>query len=269
METNVGKRSYKKMVFVVAIIALVIFGIWLFGDILSLLAVYPWITDKFVQIGLNIWLARALGIGFYLILLAYVIPLIFSLKKTNRRLGYLKLSGIMMGFMLVMYAANRDRNFDNNGENLKCYTRTPYGSIELSACSDSVHPIYGTKVEKMTKEIAAEMFRDKNTLPITNRITPTLNTRLFSPDGTPLVYYYQHPGGKIELFNQPGHHPTLAVSLSPLTPATAQILNSYLRERNYDMIITDGTARGNSSIQGDSPLKDLSSYLKEMKGENK
>ena len=87
METNVGKRSYKKMVIVVAIIALVIFGIWLFGDILSLLAVYPWITDKFVQIGLNIWLARALGIGFYVILLAYVIPLIFSLKKTNRRLG--------------------------------------------------------------------------------------------------------------------------------------------------------------------------------------
>lgn len=259
------KKSYKKIVLALAIIALCFFAIWLFGDILSFLAVYPWITDKFVQIGLNIWLARAIGIGFYFIMLAFVIPLIFSFKKANRRSGYLKLSAIMIIFMIMMYFANRDRNFDKNGENLKCYTRTPYGTIEESSCTDSVHPVYGTKVEKMTKEVAAEMFRSKNTLPEIKRVTPTANTRLFAPDGTPLVYFYQHPDGKIELFNQPGHHPTLAVNLSPLNPTIAEMINYHLHNKNYDMIITDGAGIGHNFSQGGSSLQDLSNYLKEIK----
>ncbi|MDO8261242.1 MAG: hypothetical protein Q7T50_07185 [Candidatus Magasanikbacteria bacterium] len=251
IKNEINKSRYEKFIIIGLIVALVLFGLWVFGDALAILTVYPWLSGKIAQTGLNIWLARALSLIILSACVFFTFPQIFSLKSKTRKIGYVKLMIFFSLFMVGMYLAEKDRAFDQQGVAIKCYTINPTGEVEFCACSEKVHPQYGTPVLPVTKTITEQVYYKNNTPQRIKRVIPTLDMRLFSADGTPLFFFYQYPDGRIELFDKPGHHPNLATPLHPLTPEIAMIINQSLREGRKDMIVTDNP--GETSKVTDPP----------------
>lgn len=122
----------------------------------------------------------------------------------------------------------KDYVYDQNGASSRCYAITPEG-IEYVPCSWKVHRKYGTEVKRVSREIAMNYWTKKEGFPKTSRLPNDPSQTFFSPDGTPLMWYYQNSDGKIDLFSLPGIHPQLGVQLYPISK---EIVEALKRQRD-------------------------------------
>ena len=118
----------------------------------------------------------------------------------------------------------------------KCYVSNGV-NYEYCDCSDSLQPKRKGRVRLVSPEIAFVIDNVGKT-PVT-RIIPDINTRFFTNDGDPLVWYYQNDQGQYEFFNLPGAHPQLHDTLNPMDKSTAQNTLDILRSGKTNMIITN------------------------------
>ncbi|CAN2042676.1 conserved membrane hypothetical protein [Candidatus Magnetomoraceae bacterium gMMP-15] len=183
------------------------------------------------ELGYNIWLARALA-AIFALLLTFAIFLILTWgkgAKIKRSYGLILLSFSIIGYSVFIYFSSKDNQFKSDGTYSKCYSRGIDGKIEFVSCNWKVHPNYGTPVLPVTPEIMQEIQIQKYGVPESNTLTVTRETRFFSFDGKPLIWYYQHADGKTEFFDKPGRHPQLNVVLSEVN---SEIVKQYLQYKD-------------------------------------
>lgn len=232
IKTFTGKK-FLRSVLLIALACLVIIGMFRLGKVFGFLLVFPWFVSKLENAGVNIWLARAISVPIA-VLIVMCISWLFSFSKEKRMRGLIVGTCIYCLWFFVLFAIQKDYNFNPlTGEPLKHYAATPYGYVEVPA-KWKVHPTFGTPVIKGTRELAISKAIEKKGLPELSRIEPTRDSVFFSPDGQPLVWYYQHPDGQIDLFPRPGVHPQLGVQLNPITPAiVAEIFKQIEKGGDY------------------------------------
>lgn len=221
---------------------LAVIGLIRFGNIFAFFLIFPWLSDKITEaMGLNQQLANFLAIP-AAIYLAVSISLMLSFKAAKRYTGIMMFILALSGWYVAMFVVTGDALFDPQGRAQKCVAKDPRGSYEYEDCSRKVHRFYGTEVVPLTKEIIAVMSAQKNGLSSFSRVTPNRSMRFFTPDGAPLIWYYQYPDGRLELFDQPILHPQRRVALNPINSQVASQLLDYLENQRLDMIVLDNSS---------------------------
>jgi hypothetical protein len=259
----------RKIVLVIiglSICLLVMISLVKFGNLLAFLMVFPWIVDLLVNAGLDIWLARLITVPIACIMVAGL-GLALSFSATKRNAGLAIFACGMMLWSLAMFHMTKENLFDPiSGHASKCYAITPDG-YEFVNCAWKYHPLYGSAVQPATKEMASAEWVAKNGLSHIQTIKADKNLRFFSQDGSPLVWYYQHSDGSLELFSQPGRHPQLNV---PLKPVDAAVVAAILAQIKKDDQIDNQSYNPkqkisrNPAIRFDG-LKDLKKTLQQAK----
>ncbi|MBN1472527.1 MAG: hypothetical protein JW925_12155 [Syntrophaceae bacterium] len=218
----------RKIILIIATLGfclLLVVGLIKFGSLLAFLMIFPWIVDKLVNAGFDIWLARLITVPLACIMVLGI-GLAFSISSQRRNTGLAIFAAGLMLWSAAMFAMSKDYIFDPiSGKSRKCYAITPDG-YETVPCVWKVHPVYGSPVQKPSREALAADWVIKNGLHRMRKIEPERDLRFFAQDGAPLVWYYQGPEGKFELFSQPGRHPQLNV---PLKPVDASVVGRILK----------------------------------------
>ena len=263
LDQNRKNQNRKRRLIVISSILLVLclLSLFLLKHVLAFLWILPWIVEKVIVSGINPWLAKAISaIG--LIFLILSISMVFSIKKWKRQTGFCFFGFLFVLYFVGMFFMTQDNNYDSSGKIIKCCAVTPYGT-ETVSCAWIVHPVYGTQVKPCTKEdIISKAIKEKG-IPKMDSITPTSDMRFFAQDGTPFFWYYQYPDGRIELFDEPGHHPRLNVVLSPVNSGIVQELFQYLDQGKTDMITGN---KIHPEVRRDiQKLKDLKEFIQSMK----
>jgi hypothetical protein len=265
MMTGTG-RKIVLVIIGLSICILLILSLVKFGNLLAFMMVFPWIVDHLVNAGLDIWLARLITVPIACIMVIGLgLALSFSSGKRNTGLAIFA-SGIML-WSLAMFHVTKENLFDAiSGQASKCYAVTPDG-YEFVNCAWKYHPLYGSTVQPATKEMASAEWVAKNGLPHIQTITPDKYLSFFSQDGSPLVLYYQHPNGSLELFSKPRRYPQLNVPLKPVDATiVAAILDQIKKDDQIDNQSADPKQKGvrNPAINFDG-LKDLKQTLQRTK----
>jgi len=192
------------------------------------------------NLGLNIWIIKIISAVFTIVLivgLKWVWKVIWPspfIKSQERFHAILGIATLLIFFYLTMWYFTKDNYFDSSGLPQKCYAATTDG-YEYVDCNYKLHPIYGTVVKPVTPEIV-RIIENKKISKVT-RIIPDKNSRFFSPDGRPLVYYYKYPNGNLEFFSKPGSHPQLGEELLPISSKIVKQLFEYIDSGKDSMII--------------------------------
>lgn len=274
---NIKKRINFKLWLVVMLFSLtLIAGLFLYGNILAFLLLFDSIVKSIATaINLDIWLARIAAICLGLLFINLISPLIFTLNSRKRHVGYLFAGLIFVLIFFSAYITNRDFVFNPDGSAKKCMAWNPVAGQydDDISCNWAVHPKYGTKVIPASMEMIAIKNTMENGPGEFKRITPHKNLRFFAPDGSPMIWYYQQPNGKVELFGNKGFHPQLQVILSPINGDVAALIIKYLEEKKYDMIVVDGkmsqiksdSKQNDLSASGDSALQELRNMLLDLR----
>lgn len=225
-------------------LALLILGVILWAA--RELFVFQWLFSKIAETitteaGINAWLARAMA-AFLGLFITYSLYLAFSRGKSRSTrvwIGVTLSAVIIIGYSLSMYEITKDHFFMPDGTPIKCYTRLLDGKLIFTECVRKMHEVYGTPVLPVTADTMLEYETQKNGVPEAQAFVSKKNTRFFSFDGKPLVWYFKYPDGKIELFSTPGHHPQLNAALSPITPEIAEELRGMRRAGKTDQLIVN------------------------------
>jgi len=205
--------------------------LWGIKELFTFEWLFSAITKNIIgELGYNIWLARAIA-ALFALAVTFAVFLILTWgkgAKAKRSYGLTLLSFAIIIYSVFIYFASQDNQFKPDGSHSTCYSRGLDGKIEFVSCNWKIHPNYGTPVLPVTSEIMQEFQIQKNGLPEVNKLPVTKQTRFFSFDGKPLIWYYQHSDGKIEFFDKHGRHPQLNVVLSPVS---TEIVKQYLNYR--------------------------------------
>jgi hypothetical protein len=214
---GIFKRFWRPIVAlgILIVLVLLLIGIFKFGSLLALFWFVPWIAGKISQaMGIGMWPAYILAVIAALIAV-YVLALTY--RKATRRYGIILALATFVAFSLVMWYTEKDYMFGPDGTPTRCVADTPYG-YQYVPCSWEFHRVYKTKVIPVTREIANSMVIQEKGLPRITKLAISKDVRFFSPNGDPLVWYYEDPDGKIYISFRPEKHPHLNADLSPITP---------------------------------------------------
>ncbi len=266
--------KYLGKVIVISIILLfLIIGFLRFGTVWFLFDIWKSVALKLQEnFHFHRYLTYALAVPLAIVFYKLIDMALFA-NKRKRWIAIYLFSGIMVICFIAMFSIQKDWVFDaNNGTPLQCFARNPFdGKLELVPCSYNYHPVWGTKIETGTKELMQEYASQDEPLHTINRVLPNENTRFFTNDGTPLLWYYQRTSGKLEFYNHKGNHPQFAnVVLTPVSTEIVQKLFKYLENGQDTMIIVNNSTtakRINATIKahhiGDS-FSETSKRLKEL-----
>src|SRR3972149_2888244 len=138
-------------------------------------------------------------------------------------------------FVLFLSSCDIKNNEKNNTD---CYVSNGIG-YEYVDCNDSlnINKYHGKKVKPITPEIAI-IIEKTGKIPII-RVIPNLDTRFFTNDGDPLIWYYKRKDGKLELFSLPGKHPQYNENLSVITSELAEKIIGALEHNKLDVFVTN------------------------------
>lgn len=237
-----NKNPMKLLAALLCMGLLILMGISLFkfGELLTFYSVFPWIVDTIArETGMNIWLARSLAVPLAALMI-YALRLSLSWNdESKRQLGLIIVAAVIMITSLIMFFVEKDYVFSAAGVPVKCYASTPSGYEEVP-CNWNVHRVFGTPVIRDPEKIRAVVtsgWMAKQDKPLTSKkIIPTADIAFFSPGGEPILWYYQHPDGKLDFFAKPGFHPQLRVMLSPVNSEIASLAMRYLQEGKGNMV---------------------------------
>ncbi|MEK7159556.1 MAG: hypothetical protein AAB766_03610 [Patescibacteria group bacterium] len=234
----------------IALGLLLLFGLIRFGSLLAFLYIFSRISELLtVSLGLNEWLAKIIAFApavFFTVGTGYLLT--FNRARFQR--GLILCSIGYLAICIFMYSVNAGHAYDPiSGKATKCYAAGFSGYEEIS-CEWKFHPQSGKPVisdPEQIKEIIRSQAVTKNPPKVGQKVKLTKDIRFFSVDGTPLVWYYQYPNGKIELFSTPGHHPQLNTVLQPINAEIAQLLFNPKNRHEADLIsFADETDSRNS-----------------------
>ncbi|MCX6744632.1 MAG: hypothetical protein NTX82_03870 [Candidatus Parcubacteria bacterium] len=249
----------------VALVSLLLI-FWLRNEI-TLIFLYPYLRDKLVGLGLNIWLAKmiALPMGVWVMYISY---LLFSRNKEKKQLGYIFGGATWAVWCLCMFFATRDYYFDpKTNEGTRCFAKTVEGYRERP-CTENFDPTFGTPVQKVDQNIALSEWVKRHGPVAIDKIEPSKEMTFFTADGRPMYYYYEHPTGQIDIFNRPGSHPQFGVELNPITAeVVAKIFKQIDAQQQVPTNIVfhndDGSVNQEQGVNLNH-LKDLSDSLKSL-----
>jgi len=242
-----------------ALLVLSIFGLTVAGNFFAFLLVFPWMVEKIIISGMNPWIAKAIAVV-GTILFIFSVNRMFSRNAVKRKIGFCFFGSLFVLYFLGMFIMTQDHNYDSSGKTTKCCSATPYGTDNNVSCEWQVHPIYGTAVRECVKNDFISSAMNEKGIPTMAPIKPIPNMRFFTQDGLPLFWYYQHPNGKIELFNESGRHPQLNVVLSPVNSEIVRQLFDFLDKGKKSMI----TGLDEEVSQDVQDLKDLRDFILSM-----
>jgi hypothetical protein len=229
---------------------LLILGLIRFGNILAFLFIFSWVSEELtLNLGMNEWLAKIIAFApavFLTIGTGYLLT--FNRARFQRGIIFCSIGYLVV--CVFMYSVNAGHAYDPvTGKATKCYAAGFSGYEEIS-CEWKFHPQSGKPVisdSEQIKEIIRSQAVTANPPKVGQKVKLTKDIRFFSVDGTPLVWYYQYPDGKIELFSTPGHHPQLNTVLQPINAEIAQLLFNPKNRHDADLIsFADGADTGSS-----------------------
>ena len=151
-----------------------------------------------------------------------------------------------VGFFLERIIPNEDTPFfSTNGEPIVFYFIHPNNEIELFN-NTGKHPSLNGEILPITIEIATKIKEYMNDSPemivgyiesrIPQRVIPTLQSNFFGKNGKPLIYYYKHKNGQLELFNCPGYHPQLGIKLKAVDDIVSFEILEALKSNNHKLV---------------------------------
>jgi hypothetical protein len=235
---------------------------------ITLIFLYPYLRDKFTNLGINVWIAKliALPLAVWVIFIVY---LLFSSKNKRRKSGYI-LGGVTWCIWCIsMFFITGDYYFDpQTSEAVKCFANTPYGYRERS-CNEKYDPTFGTKVIKVNKNIALSQWVKEHGPILVEKVNPNKQMAFFTPYGEPLYWYYEKPNGQIDIFDHPGRHPQYNTQLNPVTAEVVVRIFKQIDEQEESQKVifhkSDGTVEtGDNQGSNLKHLKKLSDSLKSL-----
>jgi len=223
----------------IALGLLLLIGLIRFGNTLAFLYIFSWISESLaLNLGLNEWVTNIIAFApalFFTVGTGYLL----TFNRARFRRGLILCSIGYLVICVFMYTVNAGHAYDPvTGKATKCYAAGFSGYEEIS-CKWKFHPQTGKPVitdQEQIKEIVKSQAVSENPPQVSQKVKATKDIRFFSVDGTPLVWYYQYPDGKIELFSTPGHHPQLNTVLQPINPEIAQLLLNPKNRHEADLI---------------------------------
>ena len=263
MESTDWGKVLKYAIISLILLVTLLFIFWLRNEI-TVIFLYPYLRDKLVELNLNIWLAKmvALPMAVWVLVLTH---LLFSRKKEKKQWGYILGAATWVIWCLSMFAATRDHYINTQtGEGTRCFAKTPTGYRERP-CTEKYDPTFGTVVERVDRNIALSEWVKRHGPVLVDKIEPTKDMVFFTADGRPIYWYYEHPNGKIDLFNRPGSHPQFGVELNPITAEVVVKIFEHLDSQQTTASVVfhndDGSVDQGPNL---NHLKELSDTLKSL-----
>jgi hypothetical protein len=220
-----------KLLIILGILLLTLIGFVKFSSLLAFLWVFPWVIEKLTGIGLHNNMAQAIAIPISIALL-FGVGYILSWKAKKRFKGYIIVGSMFFLWSILLFFVEKDYNFDpQTGKALVWVADTPYGPQEVPRGS-KVHPVWGTLARELSSKEATQLEIQKHPLLSIDQLDPNMKVAFFGYNGEPMVWYYEHPDGTIELFTHPGFHPRLGVTLNPINPTIAEKIMANLDKIN-------------------------------------
>ena len=206
MKKKLSGSQIKRLIIVLMLLGLAAITAILIGGPLVFWSLLAWLVNRAVlSTGMNIWLARGIMVP-VAVLLFYAIALVFSPKKRKRITGAVLLCAFLCLGSLAMYNFTKEQHFKvKNNESVQWYSKASDGYRLYS--HSGFDPITGEKLQRVTPEIAREIEARKQSK---NEIIKPIQEeyQFFDFWGRPIRWYYKNAKGRIEIFNQPGSHPT-------------------------------------------------------------
>jgi len=187
------------------------------GGPLVFWSLFVLLTSKVSNTGVNIWLARAIVVPMTL-LLFYAIKFMLSWNTKKRSIGLILLCAFLFVGSLGMYYFTQNQYL----EKWVGWGPNGYKIYNASGLDE-----YGEKRQKVTPDMARQIAiwrKNKGKIPRPIRE----KYQFFDPrTGEPIRWYYKYANGKIEIFDQPGFHPTYR---KPLLRVNDEIVEEYLKQ---------------------------------------
>jgi len=265
------KRKIVKSAVLIILILCVLGAIIYFRHALSLILVIPYFAGKLQNLGVNPYLAYSIALPLALIVI-YSLSLVFSRDKEKRKSGYILSVSLFTAWCLTLYFITRDYHFDpKTGKAAICFAATPQG-YEKVPCDWKYHPVYATIVFPANPDLVLAKQMQEKGYPEFTTLTPYMNMRWFTPDGRPLVWYYQDKEtGKIDLFPYPGIHPQYGVELLPVNYTIVREVLRSLAERQPEKLHVHSSSKQpseqsvNEQESSLKALRELSETLESLK----
>lgn len=245
---------------------MIIIGFFIFGAIPTFFMVWPWITSEVAeQADINIWLARSISVVTTVWLL-FCFKNLFTFDARKRNMAMLMLAANLLVFCGTMYYVQRNWLFDRQGNALVRQSVQPDGSVRIVGLNTAFDPYTGRPTQLMTPDDAQVAWVNNNGVPQYEPFIPNERTRFFAPNGQAMVWYYEHSGGKLEFFKQPGVHPQLGPQ-AMLLPVNAQVIRRALNyiEKGEGAGIVGITKQPGESLDKYASLKALRDALQQSK----
>ncbi len=259
----------------IAIAILLLISLLKFGSLFAFLWVFPSIAELLHdELGLNQWLSNIIAI---IPAIGVMIGLnyVFSMDKTKRRIGFAVAIVCYLAFCTFMYFMQSGRNFDpKTGEAQICFAEGLDG-YEAVPCNWKFHEQTGKPVirdkEKIDKIIQSQNIRTKGLTPV-KTVEITNDLRFFTPEGTPLFWYYETPTGEIDVFDEPGRHPQYNTILIPINSEIVQKLLNPKSQKELQKIRLHPSNSSekqatNENDNSDNPLQALKDRLEYTKSQ--
>jgi len=246
----------------IIILAAMLFGFFLYGDLFFIFLVYSYFVDYIVQsAGVSIWIARILSI-ILAIPLVYIVKLVFSVeifKKKDKRWidGKRRMVGVglLAVYLIVIFAVmdwvQRDFLFDpTTGKSIRCVAQDELtGEWIDSNCAWEFDPRTGTKVYDARGEIARQYRMQEIEHVKIDRLYPELDWAFFDNNGKPLYNYYETEDGNIEIYKlTTKYRPSTSNVLNPVSPEIASRYRKLVRGGKSRKIFVENDLVGMSKF---------------------
>lgn len=211
----------RKLAILLLILLPVLFGLGVYGflrtgSFLTVFVLYSWMWGWLHEhLGLHVQLARAVAALCALPLLL-VLGMMFASDPQVRRKGIALFFAISACVFVGMYFMTRDWNFDRaSGEPARWYVMT------LQGCRFFDAPGYDPELGIALKPVTTQALKECEALErgfASASVDQTQDNVYFDRiTGEPVVWYFKHADGSVELFSMPGFHPRYQSALKPIT----------------------------------------------------
>lgn len=224
-------KDFLKFAIPIFLAVLTVIVIYVFGLQITVILLIAPLGHLFSTMGLPENLAWALVLP-YAVILTYVLKYVFSTDEDKVLIGLIAACFLWVGWFGTQYYLHKNDNFDSTGKAITCITAYPDGyKVSKSKCENGEpDPITGNEAFPIPKELIGE-YLDSNGYMQLKEIQLTPETKFFTINGLPRIWYYRDSEGQIHLYNLPGVEPFTKKRLLPITEEVAEELRALLKKK--------------------------------------